>query len=203
MTAVTGEAAVAAREEAARLTKKLDGAASLDSEAVAAQFDGLTRQVEAATLPLAERAAIRAKLGALGDAVKKHRREAGSQAEDAVLDAARAAAEALTDGDVLVVEIAGADGKSLRVAMDVVNKLRPQSPALLAAVEEGKVSLIASVPRAKIAAGWKAGEWVNAAAAEVGGRGGGKPDRAQAGGKNPAKLPAALDAARAWAADRD
>ena len=43
---------------------------------------------------------------------------------------------------------------------------------------------------------------MNAAAAEVGGKGGGKPDRAQAGGKDAAKLPAALDAARAWATER-
>ncbi len=204
VTALTGEPAVAAREEATRLKKKLDGAAGLAPDAIAAQFDGLTKQVEAATLPLTGRAAIRAKLGVLGDAVKKHRKEAGSRAEDAVLDAARAAAEGVTDGDVLVQEIDGADGKSLRVAMDVVNKLRPSSPALLAAgdASDGKVSLIASVPKDKVACGWKAGEWVNAAAAEVGGKGGGKPDRAQAGGKDAEKLPAALDAARAWAAER-
>ncbi|BAM03356.1 alanine--tRNA ligase [Phycisphaera mikurensis] len=202
VTAVTGEPAVAAREEAARLMKKLDAAAGLDPEAVAAQLDGLTKRVEAATLPLAERAATRAKLATLGEAVRKHRKEAGAQATDAVLDAARAAAEGVADGAVLVTGIDGADGKSLRVAMDVVNKLRPQSPAMLAATEDGKVSLIASVPKDKVQAGWKAGEWVNAAAAEVGGRGGGKPDRAQAGGKDPAKLPAALDAARAWTADR-
>lgn len=204
LTAVTGEAAIAARESAAKLLRKLEHAAGLAPEAVAAQFEGLTRQVEGATLPLVERAAIRAKLGELGDIVKKHRKEAGSQAEDAVLDAARAAAEGVADGDVLVQEIAGGDGKTLRVAMDVVNKLRPASPAMLASVgaEDGKVSLLASVPKAKIAAGWKAGEWVNAAAAEVGGKGGGKPDRAQAGGKDGTKLPEALAAARAWATDR-
>lgn len=204
LTAVTGEPAIAARESAAKLLRKLEHAAGLAPEAVAAQFEGLTRQVEGATLPLVERAAIRAKLGELGDIVKKHRKEAGSQAEDAVLDAARAAAEGVADGDVLVQEIAGGDGKTLRVAMDVVNKLRPASPAMLASVgaEDGKVSLLASVPKAKIAAGWKAGEWVNAAAAEVGGKGGGKPDRAQAGGKDGTKLPEALAAARAWATER-
>ena len=199
VTAVTGEPAVAAREEAAKLLRKAEALAGQAPEAVAAGLDGLTRRVDEATLPLVERSRIRAKLKELGEVVKKHRKEAGSQAENAVLDAARAAAEGVADGEVLVTEIDGADGKSLRVAMDVVNKLRPASPALLAAVEEGKVSLIASVPREKVGGGWKAGEWVNAAAAEVGGKGGGKPDRAQAGGKDPSKLPAALDAARAWA----
>ena len=202
VTAVTGEPALAARERAARLLRKAEALAAQPPEAVAAGLDGLTKKVDEATLPLVERAAIRERLKGLAEVVKKHRKEAGSKAEGAVLDAARAAAEAVADGEVLVAEVAGADGKSLRVAMDVVNKLRPESPALLAAAGEGKVSLIASVPRDKVGGGWKAGEWVNAAAAEVGGKGGGKPDRAQAGGKDPAKLPAALEAARAWAVGR-
>ena len=202
VTAVTGEPAIAAREAATKLLRRIEGLGQQPPEGVAAGLDALTRKVEAATVPLTERSKIRAKLAELGEVVKKHRREAGSQAEDEVLDAARAAAEGVADGEVLVAEVAGADGKTLRVAMDVVNKLRPRSPALLAAAGDGKASLLASVPKDRVKAGWKAGAWVNAAAAEVGGKGGGKPDRAQAGGRDPAKLPAALEAARAWAAER-
>jgi alanyl-tRNA synthetase len=68
---------------------------------------------------------------------------------------------------------------------------------LLAAVQGEKVLLVGGLSRALVDRGIKAGEWVGAAATAVGGGGGGRPDMAQAGGKDPGKLPAALEAARA------
>ena len=69
---------------------------------------------------------------------------------------------------------------------------------LLAAVAgEKKVVLVAGLTRDLVERGASAGQWVGAAAKAVGGGGGGRPDMAQAGGKQPEKLPEALDVARA------
>jgi alanyl-tRNA synthetase len=67
---------------------------------------------------------------------------------------------------------------------------------LLASAEGDKVTLVAGISRELEARGLSAGEWIKEPATIVGGRGGGKPDLAQAGGKQADKLPAALDAAR-------
>ena len=68
---------------------------------------------------------------------------------------------------------------------------------VLASENAGKVTLIAGVTK-DLTSKVKAGELVNIAAAEVGGKGGGRPDMAQAGGNNPAAIPQALDAAKSW-----
>ncbi|HNR61910.1 MAG TPA: DHHA1 domain-containing protein, partial [Thauera sp.] len=70
---------------------------------------------------------------------------------------------------------------------------------VLASVGEGKVSLIAGVT-ADHTAKVKAGELVNFVAQQVGGKGGGRPDMAQAGGTQPENLPAALAAVKDWVA---
>ena len=72
---------------------------------------------------------------------------------------------------------------------------------MLAAAEGGKVSLIAGVT-ADLTAKVKAGELVNFVAQQVGGKGGGRPDMAQAGGTDAAKLPAALASVGAWVGQR-
>ncbi|MEN1682267.1 MAG: DHHA1 domain-containing protein, partial [Planctomycetota bacterium] len=64
----------------------------------------------------------------------------------------------------------------------------------------GKCAFIAAVPKPMIDAGLKAGDWVKQAAQVTGGGGGGRPDSAQAGGKDPAKLDAALKIAEDYAA---
>jgi alanyl-tRNA synthetase len=70
---------------------------------------------------------------------------------------------------------------------------------LLASVQDGKVNLVAGVT-ANTTAKVKAGELVSAVAQQVGGKGGGRPDMAQAGGVNPSALPAALDGVAGWVA---
>ena len=73
---------------------------------------------------------------------------------------------------------------------------------LLAADEEaGKVTIVSRVPDALIARGLKAGDWVKVAAQACGGGGGGRPDSAQAGGKDPSRADEALTAARSHASD--
>ena len=72
---------------------------------------------------------------------------------------------------------------------------------VLAAVEGGKVTLIAGVT-ADLTSKLKAGELVNHVALQVGGKGGGRPDMAQAGGTDPSKLPQALASVQAWVSEK-
>jgi alanyl-tRNA synthetase len=98
---------------------------------------------------------------------------------------------------VLVATMDGADSKGLRESLDKLKDKLKSAAIVLAAVEDGKVSLIAGVT-ADLTAKLKAGELVNHVAQQVGGKGGGRPDMAQAGGTNPEGLPQALASVRAW-----
>jgi alanyl-tRNA synthetase len=80
--------------------------------------------------------------------------------------------------------------------MDVIRSKRPEAAMLLAAPGERKVTFLAAVTQPLIDRGLKAGDWVSEVAKVADGGGGGRPDMAQAGGKNPAKLNDALDTAR-------
>ena len=84
-------------------------------------------------------------------------------------------------------------------AMDVIRKKRPDAAILLGGVSGDKVSFVAAVPEAMIKKGLKAGDWVREVAKVAGGGGGGRPDMAQAGGKDPAKIDEALAAGRSFA----
>jgi alanyl-tRNA synthetase len=102
---------------------------------------------------------------------------------------------------VLVARTDGVEGNELRLLLDQLKNKLGSGIVLLAAANGGKVSLIAGVT-ADLTDRLKAGELVNVAAAQVGGKGGGRPDMAQAGGSRPEALPAALDAARAWITEK-
>ncbi|MCR2746226.1 alanine--tRNA ligase [Limnobacter parvus] len=98
---------------------------------------------------------------------------------------------------VLAAKLEGADVKQLREAADKLRDKLGNAALVLATVLEGKVSLIASVSKdatAKV----KAGDLVNFVAQQVGGKGGGRPDMAQAGGTQPENLDAALASVLEW-----
>ncbi|MBU9560659.1 alanine--tRNA ligase [Burkholderia multivorans] len=98
---------------------------------------------------------------------------------------------------VLAATLDGADAKTLRETVDKLKDKLKSAAIVLAAVEGGKVSLIAGVT-AEASKKVKAGELVNFVAQQVGGKGGGRPDMAQAGGTEPANLPAALAGVKGW-----
>lgn len=102
---------------------------------------------------------------------------------------------------VLAAILEGADVPALREAVDKLRDKLGSAAVVLAAVADGKVSLIAGVTP-DLTAKVKAGELVNMVAQQVGGKGGGRPDMAQAGGTNPAALPAALASVKDWVAAR-
>lgn len=121
---------------------------------------------------------------------------ASSQGDDLVAQAAD-----IKGTRVLAAVIEGGDVKTLRETLDKLKDKLKSAAIVLAAVEGDKVTLIAGVT-ADLTAKVKAGELVNFVAQQVGGKGGGRPDMAQAGGTEPDKLPAALASVRDWVAGR-
>ena len=102
---------------------------------------------------------------------------------------------------VLAARLDGADTKTLRETADKLRDKLKSCALVLGTVADGKVSLIAAVTP-DLTGRLKAGELVNAVAQQVGGKGGGKPDMAMAGGSDPAALPAALASVPAWVESR-
>jgi alanyl-tRNA synthetase len=102
---------------------------------------------------------------------------------------------------VLVATLDGADAKTLRETMDKLKDRLKSAAIVLGAVNDGKVALIAGVT-ADLMGRMKAGDLVNYVAQQVGGKGGGRPDMAQAGGTEPSKLPVALQSVKSWVEQR-
>src|SRR3954469_19640777 len=102
---------------------------------------------------------------------------------------------------VLAVTLDGADARTLRDTMDKLKDRLKSAAIVLGAVNDGKVSLIAGVT-SDLTAKMKAGDLVNFVAQQVGGKGGGRPDMAQAGGTEPANLPNALQSVKNWVEER-
>jgi len=121
---------------------------------------------------------------------------ASSQGDELVAQAAE-----VKGVKVLAAVIDGADARALRESLDKLKDKLKSAVVVLGAADNGKVSLIAGVT-ADLTARLKAGELVNHVAQQVGGKGGGRPDMAQAGGSVPDKLPEALASVRRWVEQR-
>jgi alanyl-tRNA synthetase len=98
---------------------------------------------------------------------------------------------------VLIANVEGFNSKSLRDTVDQLKNKLGSSVVLLASVAEGKVSLVAGVSK-DLTDRVKAGDLVNMVALQVGGKGGGRPDMAMAGGTDPDAVPAALESVKPW-----
>jgi len=118
---------------------------------------------------------------------------AASQGDDLASQAVK-----VGDINVLAAQLEGADVNTLRETLDKLKSKLAPAAVVLAAVEGQKVSLVAGVSK-EVTSVYKAGELVNYVAQQVGGKGGGRPDMAQAGGKDPSKLAEALASVQAWA----
>ena len=117
---------------------------------------------------------------------------AASQGDDLVNQAVD-----IKGAKVLAATLEGADVTALRETMDKLKDKLKSAAIVLSSVADGKVTLIAGVT-ADLTGKVKAGELVNLVAQQVGGKGGGRPDMAQAGGTQPENLPAALASVPAW-----
>ncbi len=155
---------------------------------------------EVADLVRAQPQEITARLAQIQDQVKSLEKElarykskmAAAQGDDLAAQAVDVAGI-----KVLAAAIEGADAKALRELADKLRDKLKSCALVLGSVVEGRVALIAAVtPDATSRV--KAGELVNFVAGQVGGKGGGKPDLAQAGGSETDKLPAALHSVESW-----
>ena len=102
---------------------------------------------------------------------------------------------------VLAARLDGADSKALRVTLDQLKDKLGSAVVVLATEADGKVSLIAGVTK-DLTDRLRAGDLIREVAEKVGGKGGGRPDMAQAGGNDPAGLPAALALVDGWVRQR-
>jgi alanyl-tRNA synthetase len=146
---------------------------------------------------------ILTRVGALQDQVKTLDRELSQLKGQMAASAGVALADQALDVNgikVLAVELPGADSTALRETLDrLKDKLGSAAIVLASSDAQGKITLVAGVT-ADLTSRLKAGELVNSVARQVGGKGGGRADMAQAGGTLPAQLPQALASVSAWVA---
>jgi len=178
--AVTGDVALAYVQE--RDAQLASVAAELKAQPaeVAARFQQIVETVKALEKELAR---LKAKLAA-------------SQGEDLAGQAIE-----VKGVKVLSATLDGADAKALRDTLDKLKDKLKSGVIVLGAANDGKVSLIAGVTP-DLTGKLKAGELVNHVARQVGGKGGGRPDMAQAGGTQPERLAGALASVKTWAEQR-
>ena len=204
--ALTGAAASAAGSESEKLLASLDRARSLPEPELPHTIAALQKQLGGDQIPLRAKHQGQAILAELQT---KHRTwEKSQRASVAQMDVSSIAsnlldrADALGNGKLIVGEVPGAGEEQLRTTMDSLKKRAGSYGILLAATQDGKVTFVAAVSDDLIAKGLKAGDWVREAAKVTGGGGGGRPQMAQAGGKDASKLDDALDVARRFARER-
>ncbi|MDX9885667.1 alanine--tRNA ligase [Thauera sp.] len=178
--AITGENALRYAQEQERRVQGMSALLKVQPDEVAERVAGILDNVRALEKELAR---LKSKLAA-------------SQGDELVNQAVEVGGI-----KVLAALLEGADVPTLRDTMDKLKDKLKSAAIVLAAVADGKVSLIAGVT-ADHTAKVKAGELVNFVAQQVGGKGGGRPDMAQAGGTQPENLPAALAGVKAWVAGK-
>jgi len=178
--AVTGKGAL---EYVQRQEAQLAAAASVLKSPVAEIEARIAQIMESARATEKELARLKAKAAA----------SAGDDLASAAVD--------VKGAKVVAAALDGADVKALRETIDKLKDKLKSAAIVLGSVSDGKVTLIAGVT-ADLVAKVKAGELVNHVAQQVGGKGGGRPDMAQAGGTNPAGLPAALQSVRSYVEQR-
>ncbi|WP_112478584.1 alanine--tRNA ligase [Vibrio variabilis] len=179
---ITSEGGIAA---GIRRIEAVTGEAALDAiEATAAQFE--------------------AKLGDAASKTKSLEKEI-AQLKDklAAVESANimGKVEEINGTKVLVAALEGADSKNLRTMMDNAKNQMGSGIAFIANVADGKIGLIAGVTK-DLTGKVKAGDLVKMVAEQVGGKGGGRPDMAQAGGSDVDALPEALQSIRGWLEER-
>ncbi|MEP7275758.1 MAG: alanine--tRNA ligase [Betaproteobacteria bacterium] len=193
---IVGESGVAA---GIRRVEAVTGRGAV--EYVQAQDAALARAAAALKAPVTEIEARIAQLQESARASEKELARLKAKAAASAGDDLAGSAEDVKGAKVLAVSLDGADAKTLRETLDKLKDKLKSAAIVLSSVSDGRVTLIAGVT-ADLTAKVKAGELVNHVAQQVGGKGGGRPDMAQAGGNDPSALPAALKSVRGWVEQR-
>jgi len=202
---VTADRADAADLAAANFERELQALRSrLDADGAAALTDFAAR-FDAAELPVLKRPALRRALDELQENVKQQQK-AQSKSDAASLisrgDELLAAAPRAGGAALLAAALGSASVDQLRAVADSIRAKAGSAALLLAAEHEGKAVLLAATTPDVAQRGVKAGDLIKEIAPVVGGKGGGRPDMAQGGGPDAARIPDAVAAASAWLAAR-
>jgi len=198
--ALTGTASQAADIAGSELESRAANAANIADDLLPREFEEIVRLSDELTISAVHKHRIAELTEKLRTRVKSLRKHAQAATRHTVVDQARALADTV-DGKIIVEEVSGADKDSLLAAMDVVRAKRPDAATMLLSSNEieSKVFIVAAVPKSFIDLGLKAGDWVKQAATICGGSGGGRPDMAQAGGKDPSQVGKAIAEAKQFA----
>ncbi|MGE0080453.1 MAG: alanine--tRNA ligase, partial [Thiohalomonadaceae bacterium] len=174
--AITGDAALAYVQEQQKLLQEAAGALKTSAQELPGKIVQVQENVRSLEKELAR---LKAKLAA----------SQGSDLESQAVDVAGIR--------VLAARLEGADAKTLRDTVDQLKNKLGTAAVVLGTVQDGKVSLVAGVTKDAVDR-IKAGDLVNMVAQQVGGKGGGRPDMAQAGGTQPEALPEAQAKVPDW-----
>lgn len=199
--AVAGEAARKAEENAHELNHRVAAIKKAALPDWPGQIASLLADLDEKVVPLGAKRSLREEIARLQEQLKAHAKEEAKAAAAGLhqeLDGLLASAVDAGGVKVIVAAIGDVPQDAARTAMDSLRKQAGEAAILLAAVGSA-VTLHASATPAAMAKGLKAGDWVKAMAPLIGGKGGGKPDMAQAGGKDASAVPAMLVEARQWA----
>ncbi|MBO6657169.1 MAG: alanine--tRNA ligase [Pseudomonadales bacterium] len=178
--AVTGSGALALVEEQEDLIQESAGLIKADASSLLDKLQSLVEQNKKLEKTVAD---LNRKLATGG----------GQDVAEAAID--------LGGFKLLVTQLDGADPKSLPDALDQLKNKIGTGIVILGTVNDGKVGLIAGVTK-DLTDRFNAGELVNHVASQVGGKGGGRPDMARAGGSEPDALPGALESVEAFVRDK-
>ncbi len=211
---LTGETAARARQRGESLLEIAD---DLRREVRSSKFEvrkgsetydlsRLLREVADADkpIPILTRHRLADTIALLQESAKEDQKKSAAKAQrgavEAVGDLLAAHATDVNGVTVVVGEVPGASADALRSGIDFVRNKKGSSAVLLAAVDDGKVTLVAGMSRDLVERGLKAGDLIKEICPLVGGKGGGRPDMAQGGGNDPNGLSKALEKAAEWIA---
>jgi alanyl-tRNA synthetase len=202
--AVTGVAASAAPQKTKSLTDAVNRAKSAPEPDLPKLANDLQRLAGEPGIALSAKRQVQHAIGELQQKYKawekSHKAAASTIDASKVADDLLAGATTHEGSPIVVAEVKDASDDQLRAVMDSVRKKSPSIGLMLAATDGVKITFIAAVSDDLIAKGLKAGDWIRDTAKAAGGGGGGRPNMAQAGGKDPAKLGEALQVAKTFVA---
>ncbi|NOG52994.1 MAG: alanine--tRNA ligase [Planctomycetes bacterium] len=201
--AVTGSEAIEAQAAAEALAERLAQLEVVTGDRLPIELAELVEELDQTVVPLEYKHRLRSRLEVLQEKARTMQKQADKEGRANVVEQARALASTCADRPVCIGVLDDANAETLRAAMDVIRSASSDRQAMLimsADHEQSKVAILAWVPDALIAKGLKAGNWVREVATVCGGGGGGRPDMAQAGGKDPSKVEDALHCAGEYAA---
>ncbi len=198
---VSGEKARTAIARGAELRKKAASIKAGKPDDVAAGVAELQKELAEAEIPVLDRHAIREAIAELQQIVKQQGKQQSAESAGAVREARKTlltSAERAGSVVVAVGELPEAPVEHIREAADWLRTEAGSAAVLLGSANDGKPLLIAAMTDDLIKKGLKAGDLIKHVVPHIEGRGGGKPDLAQAGGTKVEGIPAALEAGRAW-----